>query len=134
MPNFEKFHRYKVTEAPTPMVAFHARGIFALNELAYAALNRPEALELFYDRNEKIIGLKRASRDSPDSYAVRHNTKHSYQVEGRSFVKFYELPAEAAGRRYKAEMVDDGILAIDLKQQLGDNGNEAQSASEPQRR
>ena len=35
MPNFEKFRWYKVTEAPTLMVAFHLRGLFALNELAY---------------------------------------------------------------------------------------------------
>ncbi len=122
MPNFEKFHRYKVTEAPTPMVAFHVRGLFALNELAYDALKRPEALELFYDRNEKVIGFKASTRDSPDSYAVRHHTKHSYQVEGRSFIKFYEIPEKASGLRYTAEMVDD-ILAVDLKQHLNDNGD-----------
>lgn len=123
MPNFEKFRRYKVTEAPTPMVAFHVRGLFALNELAYDALKRPEAIELFYDRGEKIIGLKGASKGSPDSYAVRHHTKHSYQVEGRSFIKFYGIPEEAAGRRYTAEMIGD-ILAVDLKQQLDDEAGE----------
>lgn len=119
MPNFEKFHRYKVTADPVPTVAFHARGLFALNELAYDALNRPEAITLFYDPDEKVIGLKGSSREDPDSYAVRHHTKHSYQVEGRAFVKYYEMPQEAAGRRYRAEMIDD-ILAIDLKQQLED--------------
>lgn len=121
MPNFEKFRRYKVTEAPTPMVAFHIRGLFALNELAYDALKRPEAIELFYDRDERVVGFKASTRDSPDSYAVRHHTKHSYQVEGRSFIKYYGIPEEAAGRRYAAKMVDD-ILAVDLKQQLEDDG------------
>lgn len=117
MPQFEKLFRYKVTEAPTPIVSFHARGLFALNELAYDALKRPEAIELFYDRNEQIIGFKASTRESPDSYVVRHHTKHSYQVEGRSFIKFFEIPKGAAGRRYRAEMIDD-ILAVDLKQQL----------------
>ena len=121
MPQFEKFRRYKVTEAPNPMVAFHARGLFALNELAYDALKRPEAIELFYDRGEKVIGFKASTRESPDSYAVRHHTKHSYQVEGRAFTKFYGIPEEAAGRRYSAEMIDD-ILAVDLTQQLEDDG------------
>ena len=115
MPNFEKFRRYKITSEPVPMVAVHVRGLFALNEVAYDALNRPEAIELFYDRDEKVIGFKGAKRGSPDSYAVRHHTKHSYQVEGRSFMKFYELPEDAAGRRHKAEMIGD-ILAVDLKQ------------------
>jgi len=121
VPNFEKFRRYKVTSEPVPIVAFHLRGLFALNELAYEALNRPEAIELFYDRSDKVIGLKGAERGSPDSYAVRHHTKHSYQVEGRSFMKFYEIPEEAAGRRYQAEMMD-GILAIDLQKQLEGSG------------
>jgi hypothetical protein len=121
MPQFEKFHRYKVTADPVPTVAFHKRGLFALNELAYDALKRPEAIELFYDASEMVIGFKGATRDSPDAYAVRHHTKHSYQVEGRGFVRFYEIPEEAGGKRYRAEMVGD-ILAIDLKQQLEDDG------------
>jgi hypothetical protein len=36
-------------------------------------------------------------------------------------VRFYEIPEEAGGKRYRAEMVGD-ILAIDLKQQLEDDG------------
>lgn len=115
MPDFETFRRYKVTEAPTPIVAFHVRGIFALNELAYGALGRPEAVELLYDRRNKVIGFKASTRRSPDSYAVRHHTKHSYQVEGRSFMRYYDIPEQATGRRYQAEMVD-GVLAVDLKQ------------------
>ena len=122
MPNFEKFRRYKVTEAPAPMFAFPLLGFFALNELAYDALKRPEAIELFYDRDEKVIGFKASTRDEPDSYAVRHHTKHSYQVEGRSFIRYYKIPEEAAGLRYKAEMIGD-ILAVDLKQQLEDDGD-----------
>ena len=36
-------------------------------------------------------------------------------------MRFYEIPEEATGNRYRAEMVGD-ILAIDLKQQLEDDG------------
>jgi hypothetical protein len=119
MPNFEKFRRYKLTADPVPIVAFHARGLFALNELAYEAIDRPEAIELFYDPSEMVIGFKGATRDSPDAYVVRHHTKHSYQVEGRGLVRYYKIPEEATGKRYRAEMVGD-ILAVDLKQQLED--------------
>jgi hypothetical protein len=37
-------------------------------------------------------------------------------------VRFYKIPEEAGGKRYRAEMIDD-ILAIDLKQQLEDSGD-----------
>ena len=36
-------------------------------------------------------------------------------------MRFYGIPEEAGGKRYRAEMVGD-ILAIDLKQQLEDDG------------
>jgi len=111
-----------VTADPIPTVAIHTRGLFALNELAYDALKRPEAIELFYDPAERVIGFKGATRDSPDAYAVRQHTKHSYQVEGRGFMRFYKIPEKAGGKRYRAEMVGD-ILAMDLKQHLEDSGD-----------
>jgi hypothetical protein len=39
--------------------------------------------------------------------------------ETRSFIKYYGIPGEAAGRRYGAEMIKD-ILAVDPKQQPND--------------
>jgi len=52
---------------------------------------------------------------------VRHHTKHSYQVEDRGFIRYYGIHEEAGGKRYRAEMIDD-ILAVDLEQQLEDDG------------
>lgn len=123
MPNFEKFRRSKATSAPVPMVSVHLRGIFALNDLAYEALDEPDAIELFYDKQERIIGMKGALRSSPDAYVVRRGTAHSFQVEGRTFLKFYGIPREATGRRYVAEL-DGDILTIDLKQEPSEGAGE----------
>jgi hypothetical protein len=46
-------------------------------------------------------------------------------------VRFYEIPEEAGSKRYRAEIVGD-ILAIDLKQQLEDDGASS-DAGKPQR-
>lgn len=51
--------------------------------------------------------------------SLPHYTKHSYQVEGRSFIDYYGIPEEAAERRYGAEMIED-IPAVDPKQQPND--------------
>jgi hypothetical protein len=115
MRKFEKFRRVKVTAGDAPIVAIHQRGIFAMNQLAFEALGEPVAVELLFDRNNQVIGLKAAERDDPDSYVVRHHTKYSHQVEGRSFLSYYGIPKEATGRRYKAELIDR-ILEVDLKQ------------------
>lgn len=116
---FEKFRRYKVTEGDEPIVSLHLRGIFALNKNAYDKLGEPEAIEILYAPEEKVIGFQAAPKSSPDAYAVRRNTKTAFQVEGRGFLKYYNIPKEATGRRYRAEMMDD-VLTVNLNQDVED--------------
>lgn len=115
MENFEKFRRSNITSGPEPMVSIHLRGIMALNQQAQDALGNPDAIELFYNRKDKMIGMKGARRSSPDSYVVRHHAKHSSQISGQSFLEFYEIPRGVRGRRYKAERNGD-MLTVDLTQ------------------
>jgi hypothetical protein len=98
------------------MVAIHVRGVLAFNSQALDALEKPEAVELFYDRDAMIIGMKGASRSSPDSYVVRHHTRNSAQIAGQSFLEYYDIPPEVRGRRYRAE-VQDEMLTVDLRQE-----------------
>jgi hypothetical protein len=113
---FEKFRRSNITSGAVPMVAIHLRGVFALNEQAFEALGKPEAIELYYDREARVIGMKGAPRSSPDSYAVRHHAKHSSQISGQSFLEFYDVAKDYRGRRYRAERNDD-MLTVDLTQE-----------------
>lgn len=98
------------------MVAIHLRGIMALNQQAQDALGNPDAIELFYNKEEQVIGMQGAPRSSPDSYAVRHHAKHSSQISGQSFLEFYDIPPDVRGRRYRAEL-DEGMLTVDLRQE-----------------
>jgi hypothetical protein len=113
---FEKFHRVNATSGGMPMVSIHLRGVFALNREAYEALGEPEAVELFKDRDEWVIGFGAALEDSPDSYKVRHHTTHSHQVAGKAFLEFYGVPKEMWGRRYKAERLPSNMISVDLTQ------------------
>lgn len=115
MLNFEKFRRSNITSGAVPMVSIHLRGIMALNQQAREALGNPDAIELFYDQEERVIGMKGALRSSPDAYAIRHHARHSSQIAGQSFLEFYDIPQNVRGRRYKAEK-DDTFLTVDLTQ------------------
>lgn len=113
---FQKFRRSDLRSAGAPLVAIHKRKLFALDQSAWERLGSPEAVELYYSaKGRGVIGFKGASRNSPDSYVVRHHTKYSHQVEGRAFFRFYEIPDEVTGRRYRAEMAGD-VLTVDLNQ------------------
>ncbi len=112
---FQKLRRADLRTTSGPMVAIHKRKLFALDQASYEALGEPEACELLYDPEKRIIGFQAAERDAPDAYVCRHHTKFSHQVEGRAFFKRFGIPEEVTGRRYRAELVD-GILAVDLNQ------------------
>jgi hypothetical protein len=118
---FQKWRRSTAISGGVPLVALHQRGLFSLNDAAFEKLDRPEAVELFYNPDEMIVAFKSAPKESPDSYIVRRHTKSSFQVEGRAFMRFWGIPKEATGRRYRAELEDD-ILTVNLKQ--GDDHNE----------
>jgi hypothetical protein len=120
---FETFRRSAVTSAGTPLVAIHKRKLFALNQPAYELLGKPEAVELLFNPGNRLIGFRPSERSSPDSYAVRHHTKFSHQVEGRAFFNHYSIPEEVTAQRYEAELTDDGILTIDLNKAFDEDGN-----------
>ena len=82
---FEKFHRVNATSGSVSMVSIHLRGVFALNQQAFGDLSEPEAVELFKQRGESIIGFGAPVANSPDAYKIRHHTKHSHQVAGKAF-------------------------------------------------
>ena len=39
-------------------------------------------------------------------------TKHSHRVAGKAFLEFYEIPEDMWGRGYKAEPLDNSMLAV----------------------
>jgi hypothetical protein len=86
-----------------------------LNQDAYEALGRPEAVEMLFDRDEQVMGLRAAPKlTTPHAYAVRaQKNSSSLLVSGRAFNQHYGLTADTT-RRYPATMIDD-VLAIDLK-------------------
>ncbi len=117
MPNFEPFQGRRIPVRTTRPEVTHQgkRGTFTLNGPAFEALGKPSAVELLYDRDERIIGMRRVDPKMPNAYPVRKQTAgETYLVAGQAFSKFYGLNLDGASRRYPAQMYDD-ILGLDLK-------------------
>ncbi len=112
---FEVFDKRAATSSKTPMVTIQKGGHFSLNRAAYEAVGTPEAVELLYDREEKLIGFRPASPDLPRAYPVKSlgTNATGRLVAGQAFCKYYDIDASVA-RRYTVEM-QDGILVLDLK-------------------
>lgn len=118
---FEVFQgqRIRVTDAPT--ITIQKRGNLSFNLPAYEALDSPEKIELLYDRERKLIAVRKAEDPSAQSaYVLRPLSQRgsrppsSFLASGAAFTVFYGIPTEIA-RRYTAE-VQDNMLVINLNE------------------
>jgi hypothetical protein len=120
---FEVFKKRMVAQTGQPQVTIQRGGrTIAFNEAALVALDRPEALELLYDREAQVMGLRAVSKDAPHAYIVLHNSRGTtHMVAGLLFTKHCGIPTDVA-RRWPASM-DGDVLCIDFKEPGWDVAN-----------
>jgi hypothetical protein len=113
---FETFEKQRLSSTTEPAVTLQKKGAFSLNASAFDALGRPDAVELLYDRDERLIGMRPALPENPNSYPVRPVAAGSrtYVVAGMAFAKYYGIELGVA-RRW-AGQVRNGMLVLDLKE------------------
>ena len=132
MPKFETFTKRMAPLVKQPLVTIqkHA-GTISLNAAAHALLGKPDAVELLYDRDEQLVGLRAVAKESEHAYPLRSQAGKSvgpYIVSGTQLAKYYKIDTTVS-RRWVASLVDD-ILCIDLKQE-GTVVTSNRSASQP---
>ena len=115
MPQFETFTKRMIPLSKQPFVTIQKRGIMSFNAAAYAALGSPDAVELLYDPDAKIIGVRGVSPEVEHAYPIRSQQRRresTYMVSGTAFTKYYGIPTEVATRRQVT--MDGNILCVDL--------------------
>lgn len=114
--NFEVFDRRSRPVSHQATVTIQKRGNFSLNKAAFQALGEPEAVELLFDRSERLIGMRPSEVRNRHAYPVRkQQNAQSYLVAGNAFNQYYQIETGVT-RRWDAS-IQDGILVIDLKQE-----------------
>jgi hypothetical protein len=113
---FETFQKNRMPSKGQPAVTLQKRGALSLNNAAFEAIGSPSFVELLYDREEQLIGIRRSDEETPHAYAVRGTgiNQATRVVSGKAFLNYYDIPRDVA-RRWIAEE-RDGMLVIDLKQ------------------
>ena len=115
MANFESFSRRMLTPKSEPYVTMQKRGTLSLNRTAYDAIGRPGSLELLYDREAQLIGLRPVSHDLPNAYHVRTATPSPngpWVISATAFTKYYGIDTSRSVRW--PAYLDGGILCVDL--------------------
>lgn len=113
---FEVFQKGSAPVATVPSVTIQKRGLMSLNRAAHRLLDSAEAVELLWDSERRVIGIRPAPIESPNAYPARPQSavsdKGPILIAGSLFTRFIGLDTSQAQRWVPS--VEDGILCIDL--------------------
>jgi hypothetical protein len=110
--NFEVFPRHNRRAAATPTVTLTRRRRLSLNAAAFAALGAPEAVQLMWDRDRGVVGLRTASPADGDAYQV--NTTNLI-ISASAFLDWVGLETpDPLALRWDA-FLENGVLCIRVR-------------------
>ena len=115
--DFEEFDKTARPAEGALTITWQKRGQVGLSQAAYKALDEPEAVKLYFDRGQRVMGIKASDLQTPNAVRVKQQPRSSsHMFTGAAFATRYNIPLGDQARRYQAEMHGD-ILTVDLKQQ-----------------
>jgi hypothetical protein len=114
MANWEVFKHQGGRSATVMRVSLNTRGVLTLNQVAFDALLTPVAVELLFDGDENLIGLRPTGKDVRHSYPVRkQGTNKSYLIGAKAFVNYYRIELEQT-IAFNDVKIADGIMVLNL--------------------
>lgn len=126
-------YRFRVFDGPgttsrdqqEPNVRIQKSGELHINDAAMELIGSPQWVELLYDPQNKVIGLRPADAKNPRAFPRRRDKSRPriHIFAGRSLTVAHGIDTSTAWR-YPAEAVD-GILVVDLN--AGSSGGSGRS-------
>jgi hypothetical protein len=98
-----------------PAVTLQKRGTISMNRAAFTAIGSPDAVELLFDRDERIVGVRQVDGHSLNAHFVRPSTSAAtgpYIISAMAFFNVYDIELDES-RRWPAYL-EDGVLCIAL--------------------
>lgn len=115
---FQVFEKGSAPIARVPSATIQRRGLMSLNRSAWALIESPNYVELLWDPERRIIGLRPAEETNPNAYPVRPqsaNTKNGpVLIAGSLFTQWVGLDTSEAKRWVPT--VIEGVLCLDLNE------------------
>jgi len=133
---FEVFSKRSAGRMKQPTITIQKRGTLSVNASGAAFLAGGEIpdkelpIELLFDRELNVLGLRRAQSEHVSVYNLRKQAKSdSFLLAGKAFTAYYGI-ATGEARRYVAKDFGDGILGAELGGDYSDASREDSDADE----
>jgi hypothetical protein len=121
---FELFDKRAAGRTKVPTITIQRKGTMSVNAAAAflitggAEIPKEMAVELLFDREKKIVGVRKAVKEHPSVYTLRkQKNSDSYLLGGRAFTQFYGIDTTES-RRYAARKYDGDVVGVDLNDQF----------------
>src|SRR6266581_6931752 len=96
---FEVFNKRTASARLPAYVSIQKKGIIRMNTPAYALIDEPEAVELLFDGERQVLGLRAVDPAAEHAYMVRaHARSGSHLVSGAAFARHYDIEVDHARR------------------------------------
>jgi len=112
---FEVFQKSSAPVSKVPTVTVQRRGIMSMNRASHRLIGEPEFVELLWDAERQVIGLRPTDSSNPNAYPVRSQgsgDKGPLLVAGTMFTRYYDINTDES-RRWVPE-VEDGVLCVHM--------------------
>ena len=107
---FEKLSTERI--AKSMRISLNDRGTFSLNQKAFDDLGKPEAVELYYDKVNKLIAMRGCSPELKHASSVRQQGQtKSYLVRAMAFSTHYNINVKGT-IVFSEPTIDDGMLVL----------------------
>jgi hypothetical protein len=112
--SFETFDRRVGRMSKVPEVTIQSSGSVSMNVAAATLIGVPAAVELLYDREQQVFGIRGVVGEPAHAYPLRQvKNRMTYLVACKAFFGYYDIPLPRSVRR--EVRAEDGVLIVDLK-------------------
>jgi len=96
-------------------VTLDRKGVIYLNREAWAALGKPEAVELLFDPGRRVIGLQKTDAWRPNAFPVKHKrTATGKTINASPFCNHFMIWTNRVVLFNTVEIDDEGIMSLPI--------------------
>ena len=108
--------QYKHTARREPRVTLGTKGSFYLNGHTYKALGRPGAVEMLYDGNRRIIGMRPTDPRKRNAFVIRqHGRTGNYKrISGSAFCQHFRINTRDTVLFEGIDLDNEGVMLPDM--------------------
>jgi hypothetical protein len=89
-------------------------GVFYLNRKAYEVLGGAKAVEMLFDGNKRIVGLRPVDPAQRNAFVIKAHSRNNYRIQAAPFCRHLKLNAESTLLFDAAELTTEGILELPM--------------------